>query len=84
MLQARGRLRLQLPFDRWLLEAAQPAVVRIAPFDVSVVVVVNDLPSSFPGVPVDRIVATARTLDLPFATHERRIRRSHLVKVWRP
>ncbi|MGH9204592.1 MAG: type II toxin-antitoxin system VapC family toxin [Vicinamibacterales bacterium] len=85
MLHAKGRLTLTLPFDRWLMEAAQSAVVRIAPLDVQVVLAIDDLPSSFHGDPADRIiVATARALTLPLATHDRRIRRCRLVKIWRP
>jgi PIN domain nuclease of toxin-antitoxin system len=49
MLHAKGRLTVKLPFDRWLMEAAQSAVVRIAPLDVQVVLAVNDLPLSFHG-----------------------------------
>ena len=84
MLHAKGRLELRLPFDRWLIEAAQAAIVQIAPLDVRVVIAVDELPKTFHGDPADRIiVATARALDLPLATHDRRIRRSRAVKIWR-
>jgi PIN domain nuclease of toxin-antitoxin system len=85
MLNAKRRLDLDRPFDRWLREASQPAVVRIAPLDVEVVLAVDALPKSFHGDRADRlIVGTARALDLPLATHDKAIRRSRLVKLWRP
>ena len=85
MLHAKGRLELKLPFDRWLIEASQPAIVQIAPLDVRVVIAADDLPKTFHGDPADRIiVATARALDLPLATHDRQIRRSRTVNLWRP
>jgi PIN domain nuclease of toxin-antitoxin system len=41
------------------------------------------LPRSFHQDPADRlIVATARALDVPLATHDSRIRRSRLVRLW--
>lgn len=85
MLNAKRRLELDFPFDRWLREASLPTVVRIAPLSVEVVLAVDALPGSFHGDPADRlIVATARALNLPLATHDRAIRRSRLVKLWRP
>ena len=85
MLHAKGRLTLDLPFDRWLPEAVQPAVVRIAPLTVDVVLALRALPASFHGDPADRlIVATARSAKLPLATHDKRIRRSRVVSLWRP
>lgn len=84
-MHAEGRLALDLPFDRWLSEAAQPAVVRIAPLTVEVVLALDTLPKSFHGDPADRlIVATARSAKLPLATHDKRIRRSRVVSLWRP
>lgn len=85
MLHAKGRLVLDLPFHRWLPEAAQPSVVRVAPLTVDVVLALDSLPASFHGDPADRlIVATARALKLPLATHDRGIRRSRTVPLWRP
>jgi PIN domain nuclease of toxin-antitoxin system len=37
MLNAKGRLKLNRPFKRWLREAASPEVVRVLPLDVDVV-----------------------------------------------
>lgn len=85
MLNAKQRLELDRPFDRWLREASQPAVVRIAPLSIDVVLAVDALPASFHGDPADRlIVGTARSLNLPLATYDKAIRRSRLVKPWRP
>jgi PIN domain nuclease of toxin-antitoxin system len=85
MLHSKGRLSLDVPFARWLPEAAQPAVVRIAPLSVDVVLALDALPASFHGDPADRlIVATARSMRLPLATHDKQIRRSRVVSLWRP
>lgn len=82
MLHARGRLRLEIPFATWLLQAAAPPVA-VVPLDVSVMLALNELPSSFHGDPADRIiVATARARDLPLATRDRVIRRSRAVRLW--
>lgn len=84
MLHARGRLLLQAPFEVWLLEATAPGVVDVLPIETAVVLELNRLPANFHGDPADRIiVATARALDLPLATHDRRIRRSRLIKLWK-
>ena len=85
MLHAKGRLTLDVPFARWLLEATQPAIVRVAPLTVEVVLELDSLPASFHGDPADRlIVATARVLKLPLATQDTGIRRSRAVPLWRP
>ncbi len=84
MLHARGRLVLQAPFEAWLLEATAPGVVHVLPLDAAVILELNRLPGSFHGDPADRIiVATARALVMPLATHDCRIRRSRLIKLWK-
>jgi len=83
MLHAKQRLKLSMPFGRWLREAAAPDIVKIAPLDVEVVLAVDALPERFHGDPADRlIVATARALDVALATHDHNIRRSRLVRLW--
>jgi PIN domain nuclease of toxin-antitoxin system len=65
MLHLRGRLRLEMPFGPWLLQAAAPRVVQIVPLDPAVILTLNDLPESFHGDLADRIiVATARAHEL--------------------
>jgi len=82
MLHARGRLRLEIPFETWLLQAVAPPV-EVVPLDVSVILALNQLPPSFHGDPADRIiVATARARDLALATRDRGIRRSRTVRLW--
>jgi PIN domain nuclease of toxin-antitoxin system len=49
-----------------------------------VVIALDALPRSFHGDPADRlIVATARSRSLPLATHDKAIRRSRAVPLWR-
>lgn len=84
MLHSRGRLHLDRGFEAWLIEAAAADVVRVVPLDVSIILALERIPSSFHGDPADRIiVATARAHDLPLATRDRRIRRSRLVRLWK-
>lgn len=85
MLHSRGRLTLQTPFESWLLEATASGVSQVAPLDLTTILEVDRLPPSFHGDPADRIiVATARALNIPLATHDRSIRRSRLVRIWKP
>ena len=68
----------------WLREAAAIGVVEIVPLDVEVVIALADLPAAFHGDPADPlIVATASADRLPLATHDRAIRSSRAVKLWR-
>lgn len=84
MLHARQRLPLDRPFERWIREASQADVVRVLPLDVEVVVALQALPKEFHGDPADRlIVATARAHGMALATHDRPIRKSRAVKLWR-
>ena len=85
MLHARRRLTLDRPFDIWIRDAAAGGVVQIVPLDVEVVIALDRLPAAFHGDPADRlIVATARALDIPLATHDRAIRRTRAVTLWKP
>ncbi|MGH8429280.1 MAG: type II toxin-antitoxin system VapC family toxin [Solimonas sp.] len=85
MLNAKGRLALDRPFDAWLREAASADIIEILPLDVEVAIEVDRLPRAFHGDPADRlIVATARAHRLPLASQDRAIRRSRLVRMWRP
>ena len=85
MLYAKGRLELDVEFERWLRQAAESNVVQVLPLDVEVVAAVNGLPSTFHGDPADRIiVATARAFDFPLATYDKNIRRARLARIWKP
>ena len=85
MLHARGRLRLDRPFEGWLTGAASPAVVQVLALDVPVVLALDQLPREMHGDPADRIiVATARAFDVPVATRDQAIRRSGAVRLWAP
>lgn len=85
MLHAKKRLELPLPFPAWLEAAAAPNVVTVVALDLQVVAALDALPATFHGDPADRIiVATARLHALPLATRDGRIRRSRLVRLWKP
>jgi PIN domain nuclease of toxin-antitoxin system len=84
MLHSRRRLALQLPFESWLLQATLPDVVRVIPLDASVILELDRMPAMH-GDPADRlVVATARAHDLSLATHDSRIRKSRLARLWKP
>jgi PIN domain nuclease of toxin-antitoxin system len=77
------RRSLDRPFAAWLRQAAAPGVVAVLPFDVDVVLALEQLPQSFHGDPADRlIVATAHTYGLPLATHDSAIQASGVVPIW--
>ena len=83
MLQAKGRLQLNQPFEPWLRRAAAPEVITVLPVDAEVVIRVNSLPDDFHGDPADRlIVATALAHGLPLASFNRTIRLSQVVPLW--
>ena len=83
MLQAKGRLQLDQPFEHWLRRAAAADVITVLPLDSEVVIRVNSLPADFHGDPADRlIVATALAQGLPLATFDGNIRRSQVVPLW--
>lgn len=82
---AKGRFQPDEEFGVWLRTAAGPDVIRIAPIDVSVVLALNELPRTLSKDPADRlIVATARAHSLALATYDSNIRRSRVVKLWKP
>lgn len=84
-LHARKRLELPMPLADWLSRAAAPPVVTVLPLDLPVIEALDGLPDRFHGDPADRmIVATARAYRMALATHDARIRRSRLARLWRP
>ena len=85
MLHAKQRLDLPLSFAQWLPRATDERFLAVMPLDREVVLALDALPPSFHGDPADRlIVATARAHHLPLATHDAAIRRSRVVKFWKP
>lgn len=85
MLHTKHRIDLPLPLPVWLRRATAPEMLTVLPLDAETVIAVDDLPDTFHGDPADRmIVATARVHDLPLATHDEAIKKSRLVKIWRP
>lgn len=85
MLHGKRRLELPLPISAWLTRAADDRIVSVIPLDVETVLALDSLPDSFHGDPADRlIVATARARVLPLATRDTSIRRSRIVRLWKP
>jgi len=85
MLHSKGRIDLPVPFATWLRRAAGTDMLTVLSLNADVVIAVDDLPGTFHGDPADRIiVASARAHDLPLATHDEAIRKSRLVKIWKP
>jgi PIN domain nuclease of toxin-antitoxin system len=85
MLHAKSRLTLNQPFHIWIRDAAAANVVQILPLDVEVVVALNGLPASFHGDPADRlIVSTSRAQKIPLATHDAAIKKSSIIRFWKP
>tara|TARA_B110000037_G_C16944312_1_gene434108 strand:- start:125 stop:370 length:246 start_codon:yes stop_codon:yes gene_type:complete len=79
-----GRIEIDGTIEEWLSIAASPATVRIQPITPAIIAEMNRLPDSFHRDPADRlIVATARALNLPLATKDRKIRKSRLAKLWK-
>jgi PIN domain nuclease of toxin-antitoxin system len=80
-----GRVQLMPSASSWLEQAIHPETVRLAQITRSVALELFAFPKKFRRDPADRIiVATARALDLPLLTYDRGIRKSGLVKIWKP
>ena len=78
-----GRLRLEDDLEEWLRIAASLATVTVLPISTAVVAEMTRLPTTFHQDPANRlIVATARAIGIPLATHDVRIRRSRLASLW--
>ncbi|MBI2833168.1 MAG: type II toxin-antitoxin system VapC family toxin [Acidobacteria bacterium] len=85
MLVERGRLSFTVPLAEWLDAAAHPRTVRVVPVTPAIAAEVAELPPRFHRDPADRlIVATARVMNLPVLTRDRRITRSRLASRWQP
>jgi PIN domain nuclease of toxin-antitoxin system len=85
MLHRKKRIELPVPFPTWLRRATAADMLNVLPLNADTVIAVDDLPAGFHGDPADRmIVATARVHDLSLATHDDAIKKSRLVKIWKP
>ena len=85
LLHAKGRLELPLAFPDWLRRAADERMLAVVPLDIHVILALDTLPRHFHGDPADRlIVASARAHGVALATHDRAIRRSRSVTLWKP
>jgi PIN domain nuclease of toxin-antitoxin system len=85
MLHRKKRIELPIPFPTWLRRATAADMLNVLPLNADTVIAVDDLPAAFHGDPADRmIVATARVHDLSLATHDDAIKKSRLVKIWKP
>jgi PIN domain nuclease of toxin-antitoxin system len=78
----RGRIQSLLSPEAFLRRLL--TFVRAIPFNESIAVAAAQLPSNFPGDPMDRIIAaTALSEGIPLVTADQRIRRSRAVKtIW--
>ncbi len=82
MLDAGGRLSLQLPIREWITRAVAPPLVRVAEITANIAAEVGDLTGWDHRDPADRlIVATARVYGARLLTNDTRIRDSGLVEV---
>ncbi len=80
-----GRIELLPTTSAWLEQATHPETVRLAQITRSVALELLAFPKNFRRDPADRmIVATARSLNVPLLTFDRGIRKSGLVKLWKP
>jgi PIN domain nuclease of toxin-antitoxin system len=83
MMYSRKRLPLQIPFEHWLHAATRPEVVQLVRLTPAIAIKLSQLPNTFYGDPVDRIiVATALVHEVPLFTHDRKIQRSRVVPLW--
>ncbi|HEV2444647.1 MAG TPA: type II toxin-antitoxin system VapC family toxin, partial [Candidatus Sulfopaludibacter sp.] len=74
MLEAKGRVRLGMPCERWVERALATPGLTLASLTTEIAIESTRLPGAFHGDPADRIiVATARELDARLLTRNRRI-----------
>jgi len=81
-----GRLEASRPIEAWIRESVEQSQLRVADITTQVAIDGGMIPAAVLPDPFDRIlVATARQLDLPLATRDRRIldyaARTHRVRV---
>jgi PIN domain nuclease of toxin-antitoxin system len=80
-----GRIELMPSAAAWREQATHRETVQLAQITRSVALELFAFPKKFRRDPADRmIIATARSLDLPLLTYDQGIRKSGLVKIWKP
>jgi PIN domain nuclease of toxin-antitoxin system len=84
MLVAKDRLELTLDVGEWIKQVEALPGLRFVPIDNDIAVASTRLPEPLHPDPADRIiVATARSLDAPLVTRDRRLHSYPLVEtVW--
>lgn len=74
ILEAKGRIRLQIPCEQWVKEALATPGLSIAPLTPEIALDSSRLPGSFHGDPADRIiVATARRMGARLLTRDHKL-----------
>lgn len=74
ILEAKGRIRLQIPCEQWVKEALATPGLSVAPLTPEIALDSSRLPGAFHGDPADRIiVATARRRAARLVTLDHRI-----------
>jgi PIN domain nuclease of toxin-antitoxin system len=74
MLEAKGRLRLEVPCREWVRRAMESPGVSLAALSVEIALEASRLPGQLHGDPADRIlVATARRMGARILTKDRRL-----------
>jgi PIN domain nuclease of toxin-antitoxin system len=82
LLLERGRIKLALPLDEWLVRATAAPLVQRCGISPAVARELVDLQATRDWDPADRVlVASARALGVPLVTSDTRIIESRLVKV---
>jgi PIN domain nuclease of toxin-antitoxin system len=72
LLAARGRIRLQLPVEKWFGFFLDSPGVQLADMSASILIASSFLPGKIPGDPTDRIIAaTAREYGYRILTRDR-------------
>ncbi len=74
MLADKRRISLSMPIAEWVNQMVARIGLSIVPVSIQIAIEAGSLPGSIHGDPGDRIlIATARLLDVPFVTADRKI-----------
>ncbi len=84
LLVERGRLELKVPVSRWVAISETLPFLRFVPPDNAILLQAAAFDESFPRDPADRIIAaTARRLECPLVTKDRKLRgQQSLHTIW--